>query len=383
MMPCFQSARTCRVVRAVLAVGVVAISACGTDNPVDVTPQPPKGIVVLDGFIQPGLTLLSDTGAQSARIIFGATTEFDAGGFSLVRDTVLSVSSRAAGDLLYVADIASRAVRRIQLPPASNPSRARLLVGSGGQSLIGVALRDSASVALVSVRGTAVPTITRIANAGTCPTDVFQFDNATWVVDANANCRGNYAAIGDVRLIRIPATGSTRDTLTIPGMRGSGAAAVVVGEVAYISGGGDANFSAFPYTLLASGRVAKVDLRNRRVLSQRSMPAMSYGAGVKLGGDGFLYASLYADLTTFKNRVIKLRADDLSIVTTTAEPWMTLLNTAGSEVACGSAVADALGRVHCLVNGAASATTLWVFDVSGREVRRASAGQGGVDLAIR
>ena len=165
MMPCFQSARTCRVVRAVLAVGVVAISACGTDNPVDVTPQPPKGIVVLDGFIQPGLTLLSDTGAQSARIIFGATTEFDAGGFSLVRDTVLSVSSRAAGDLLYVADIASRAVRRIQLPPASNPSRARLLVGSGGQSLIGVALRDSASVALVSVRGTAVPTITRIARA--------------------------------------------------------------------------------------------------------------------------------------------------------------------------------------------------------------------------
>jgi hypothetical protein len=60
-----------------------------------------------------------------------------------------------------------------------------------------------------------------------------------------------------------------------------------------------------------------------------------------------------------------------------------LTSTAGAEVTCGSAQADALGRVHCIVNGTGSATSLVVFDATGKEVRRVSAGQGGVDLALR
>lgn len=361
-----------------------AMIGCSDSSVTNTRPQPSSGIVVLDGFIQPGLTLVGDTGTATSRIAFGSGAEFDASEFSLARDTVLSASSRAAGDLLYIADVKAGSMRRIQMPAKSNPSRARLLRSSvGGESLIGVALRDSSAVALVSVRGSGAPVITRIANAGTCPVDMFQYDNATWVVDANANCRVNYASLGDVRLIRITANGASRDTLVLTGMRGSGANAILDGDVAYVAAGGDADFASFPYTLIASGRVAKVDLRNRRILSQRVMPANSYGAGAKLGADGFLYVSLYKDLTAFENGIVKLRTDDLSFVSGAATPWLSLTAANGSAATCGSATADGLGRVHCIVNGVGSTTSLLVFDASGREVRRVSAGQGGVDMALR
>ncbi len=376
-------------VAALMATPVVA--ACGNDGALDITPQPPKGIVVMDGFIQPGLTLLPDTGSSSSRVTFGPPTEFDGGGFTLERDTVLATSSRAAGDLLYITDVKTGSMRRLQLPAKSNPSRARLFKGSGGLALIGVALRDSGSVALVSVSGANTPTITRIANAGLCPTDAFQYDNATWVVDANANCKVNYALQGDVRLIRIPNTGTTRDTVVLPGMRGSSAGAIVVNDVAYISAGGDASFATFPYKLIASGSLAKVDLRNKRMLQLRTLPPGTYGGGSKLGLDNYIYVSLYEDLTSFKSRILKIRTDDLEFVSgvpavatsSLSSPFLKLTSTTGADVTCGSGQADALGRLHCIANGAASATSLIVFNAAGMEVRRVSAGQGGVDLLLR
>jgi hypothetical protein len=129
--------------------------------------------------------------------------------------------------------------------------------------------------------------------------------------------------------------------------------------------------------------VAKVDLRNRRILSQRAMPTGSYGAGVKLGADGFVYASLYKDLTSFESGIVKLRAEDLSFASGASSPWLSLTAADGTAATCGSATADQLGRVHCFVNGVGSATSLLVFDAAGREVRRVSAGQGGVDIALR
>lgn len=366
-----------------LAVVGALVSGCGNDLPLDIVPRPAAGIVVLDGFIQPALTLLADSGSTSSRIPLGLPTEFDAGAFSLTRDTILAVSSRSAGDLLYVADLRTGTMRRYQMPTRSNPGRARLFTGGNGQALIGVALRDSNSVAVVSVAGAATPTITRISNAGTCPTDMFQYDNATWVVDANANCKTNYTIQGDVRLIRIPTTGTTRDTLLLPGMRGSSASAIVVGDVAYVSAGGDVSFASFPYTVLASGRITKVDLRNRRVLTTQAMPTSSYGASTRLGFDGHLYISLYEDVASFRNRTIKLRTSDLSIVGAPASTWLALKSTTGADVDCGSSVADALGRVHCIVNGLGSVTSLVVFDANGFEIRRVGAGQGGVDLALR
>lgn len=359
------------------------LSACSDDSPTQTTPQPPRGILVLDGFIQPGLTFLGDTGTASTKLAFAPSTEFDAGGFTLERDTVLAVSSRAAGDLLYITDVRTSSFRRIQLPARSNPGRARLFRGSNGQALIAAALRDSSAIALVSVAGTAAPTITRLANAGSCPTDMFQYGDATWVVDANSNCRVNYAVQGDVRLIRIPNTGSTRDTITLPGVRGSGAGAIVQGDVAYISAGGDANFSSFPYVLNATGSVTRVDLRNRRVQLTRQMPAGSYGASTKLGLDGFLYVSLFENLSAFTSRIVKLRADDLSFASNGTNPWLTLTNTTGATVACGSGQADALGRLHCIQNGTGSVTSLVVFNSAYVEARRVPAGQGGVDMALR
>ncbi len=362
---------------------LTTLTACGDDGINNSTPQPPRGIIVLDGFIQPGLTFLGDTGSASSKLTLAPTTEFDAGGFTLRRDTVLTVSSRGAGDLLYVTDVRTSSTRRIQLPARSNPSRARLLSGTGGQTLIGAALRDSSSIALVSFAGAGTVTSTRITNAGVCPTDLFQFDNATWIVDANANCRVNYVVQGDVRLIRVPNTGSTRDTILLPGLRGSGASALVDGDVAYISAGGDANFATFPYTLIATGRIAKVDLRGKRVLTSKQMPANTYGAGVKLGLDGFLYVSLYQDLASFTNRIIKVRPTDLSFVTSASADWLALTGASGAAVTCGSGQADAFGRLHCLVNGTGSVTSLLVFSPTGTEVRRVAANQGGVDLAIR
>jgi hypothetical protein len=372
-----------RTLAASAVVLLTALAACGDDGINNSTPQPPRGIIVLDGFIQPGLTFLGDTGSASTKLTLAPTSAFDAGGFTLLRDTVLTVSSRGAGDLLYVTDVRTTTTRRIQLPSRSNPSRARLLSGAGGQTLIGAALRDSSSVALVSFAGTGTATSTRITNAGTCPTDLFQFDNATWIVDANANCKVNYAVQGDVRLIRVPNTGTVRDTIVLPGLRGSDASALVDGDVGYISAGGDASFASFPYTLIATGGITKVDLRGKRVLLGKKMPANSYGAGVKLGLDGFLYVSVYQDLTSFTNRIIKVRPADLSFVSSALADWLTLTGTTGTPVTCGSGQADALGRLHCIQNGTGSVTSLLVFSPAGTEVRRVAANQGGVDLAIR
>jgi hypothetical protein len=385
MTPQVRSRSTVRryALAASAAVLLAALAACGDDGINNTTPQPPRGIIVLDGFIQPGLTFLGDTGTASTKLTLAPTSEFDAGGFTLLRDTVLTVSSRGAGDLLYVTDVRTATTRRIQLPTRSNPSRARLLSGTGGQALIGAALRDSSSVALVSFAGTGTATSTRITNAGTCPTDLFQFENATWIVDANANCKVNYAVQGDVRLIRVPNTGTVRDTIVLPGLRGSDASALVDGDVGYISAGGDASFASFPYTLIATGGITKVDLRGKRVLLGKKMPANSYGAGVKLGLDGFLYVSLYQDLTSFTNRIVKVRPTDLSFVSSASADWLTLTGTTGTPVTCGSGQADALGRLHCIQNGTGSVTSLLVFSPAGTEVRRVAANQGGVDLAIR
>jgi hypothetical protein len=249
-----------------------------------------------------------------------------------------------------------------------------------------VALRDSQMIAtaLIAPAGGAV-TFTRLENAGKCPVDAFRFGNATWIVDANAECRTNYAVAGPVRLIRVPDDGSARDTLSLSSVYGSDAAVVVLNDVAFVSAGGDANFASFPYTLIRSGAIAKVNLATRQVMLQKSMPPSSYGAGMKVGLDGQLYVSLYENLDTFAGRVVQLTTS-LDIATdapTSPSGFRLLLDDDDTEMTCGSATADALGRLHCLTSGAASATTLVVFNVSGKEVRRVSAGQGGVDLGLR
>lgn len=339
---------------------------------------------MLDGFIQPSITLLADSGTASQRIVLGAPNEFDGGSFDVRNDTAVAASSRGAGDLLYIADLNTSAVRRVQMPPRSNPARARLLRGTGGRALIGVPLRDSSAVALASVTPTGQATLEILRDLGTCPADVFQYGNDVWVVDANATCRTTYRASGPMRLIRIPASGA-RQVITLDALRGSEASVTIVGDVAYIAAGGDADFSGFPFTLVASGAIARVDLRTRTVLGTRAMPTGTYGANARLGGDGLLHVTLFENLTTFTNRVISYTMPELtpSGVRESGLDWRRLRRTANDTLSCSSAETDALGRLHCIQNRTGSATFLLVFAPDGTLVREVAAGQGGVDLRLR
>ena len=78
-----------------------------------------------------------------------------------------------------------------------------------------------------------------------------------------------------------------------------------------------------------------------------------------------------------------MRTADLSFVTSATADWLLLTGATGTAVTCGSAQADALGRLHCIQNGTGSVTSLLVFSPAGTEVRRVAANQGGVDMALR
>jgi hypothetical protein len=107
---------------AAAAAAILVLAACG-DSPTGVGAAVPRGVVVLNGFGQQGVTLVADTGTSTARIDFGAS--FDGGGMTLERDTVLSTSSRGGGDQLYVADLRAGSLRRVQLRP-QQPGRRRV-----------------------------------------------------------------------------------------------------------------------------------------------------------------------------------------------------------------------------------------------------------------
>ncbi len=370
----------------VALIGCAALlSACGDDGVIDPATLAPRGIVVLDGFIQPGLTLVPDSGTATQRIAFGAPNEFDGGSIEVRNDTVVAASSRGAGDLLYIASLQSGTVRRVQMPPQSNPARARMLTQSGGAALIGVPLRDSASVVLASLAPAGGTTLTKINDVGTCPVDVFQFGGDTWVVDANADCANDYRPIGAMRLIRVPSGGGARQVITLPALRGSSADVIVQGNVAYISAGGDADFSSFPFALITGGAITRVDLTSGTVLGTQPMPAGTYGASMKLGADGRLYVTMFEDLSSFTDRTVAYTLPGLTPTGTRVQgaDWLQLRDGNNEETSCGSAVADALGRLHCIQNRTASATFLLVFAPDGSLVREVAAGQGGVDLRFR
>ena len=63
-----------RALAASAAVLLTALAACGDDGINNSAPQPPRGIIVLDGFIQPGLTFLGDTGSASTSTSASAPT---------------------------------------------------------------------------------------------------------------------------------------------------------------------------------------------------------------------------------------------------------------------------------------------------------------------
>jgi hypothetical protein len=335
---------------------------------------------VLNGFGQQGLTLLGDTGTTTARLDFGAA--FDGGGMAVQRDTVLATSSRFGGDQLYVASIGAGTVTRIQLPAASNPGAAAF-TGGLGNAAIAVALRDARALALVRTGGT--PTVSTLANVGRCPYAVGVQGNAFWVLDANLACEASYAPQGDSRLIRVTPDGAgARDTVVLTGVRNA-TSIVVAGNVAFVSSGGLADFSAWPaVTWSAPSRIVKVDLAARRVVSTVTVAPVSNGGGVRLGADGRLYMTVYT-ATDYSTTEVFAFDQDLNPAGARAagRNSLALRLANGAAPKCQGAVADALGRVYCPVNGTGSAATLHVFDATGVLLRSVAVGQGAVDVALR
>jgi hypothetical protein len=363
------------------AVALATLVGCSDSTVGPSGPLPPRGIVVLNAYGQQGVTLLPDSGSGSSRIDFGGL--FDGGGFSLERDTLVATSSKAGGDLLYVANVATGSLLKVQLPAGSNPGGTSFGSASLGGRVL-VALRDSGAIAMVTPR-TAGSVVTLLRGAGRCPYDAFVQGGAVWSVDANLNCGVGYTPLGASRLIRIVPGDARRDTLPLGADVVNASGAVLSGDVAYVGAQGQVDYSAQPYRLVSVGSVVRVDLRARRVTHRFAMPPGSTSAGVRLGADGRLYVAYYADLATFARRVIALDAQSLTPVGPRAPgvPHLDLRRADGTAVACGATTADARGRIHCVVNGAASAATLHVFDAAGRELRTAPAGQGAVDLALR
>ena len=371
---------------ALVTVFVTVFAAACSDNTLGVRPfVPTKGTVVLNGFGAQGVTLIPDTGATTSRIAFGAS--FDGAALHVERDTVLTTSSKAGGDLLYVASLTAGTVKTIQMPAGSNPGAATMTDGTVAGS-IAVTLRDSQAVAFVSNPGAATPTITLVRGIGTCPSDLFFYAGAMWVLDANLLCRTTYAVAGPSRLLRVTLAGSTVSTIdTIalgPNLKGA-TNMVRAGESAYVGGQGDVNFGTVPPTVVTPGGVTRVDLVTNAFGAFGPMPAGTFGTKVSVAGDGKLYAFVYANATTFQGRALRLAPTDLSFVGpfATGTSFLNLMAPDSTAANCVDVIGDVRGRIYCPVVGAAAASRVYVYNAAFNFIRNLPAGQGAVAISSR
>lgn len=374
-----------RLVRT-LPFAVIAVAGCSDSTGPGDGPRPVSGIVVLNASQNTGLTLRSINGADSSFLAFTPSSAFDGGSITVQGDTVLSTSSKAKGDQLWLATLGNGGLVRIQLPALSNPAGAAFVDRPEGR--IAVALRDSQAVAIVrTTAGT--PQVTMLRDAGTCPVDVAAHGSDVWVVDSRARCRTDYVVEGPARLIRIRASSTARDTVALPAaQRGSSAAVVVVGDVAYVATGGEADFSNWPNTVFTTpGMITRVDLATRQVGASRALPTGTYGAGLKVGANGRLYVTAYTATSFATQAVYSLDPQTLAFVGPFAagSQALALAKSGGAAANCGAATADDDGNVYCLETdfGAAGATTVHVFGPGGAWLRSMQAGQYGADLVLR
>jgi hypothetical protein len=370
------------------SLGLLAVAAACSDSTGPSGPRPPRGIVVLNASQAQGVTLLDTTGTQSSFLSFGYP-QYDGGAITLEDDTVVTTTSKGGGDQLIITDLRAGTVLRVQLPTGSNPGGAiRDGRASGDPAGFLVALRDSSAVASVVVGANGSRSVTTHANAGLCPVDVANHNNVIWSLDANASCRSTYAVQGPARLVRI--LGTARDTVVLPTLaRGSSGSITVVGDTAFVATSGEADFSNFPNTqFTVPGMIVKVNLATRTILGSRALPAGTYGAGLELGGDGRLYVTAYT-ATDFSTRdVFAIDPRTLAFTGTRRAGGESLdLRKAGTATrpACTAAAVDAAGILYCVEVdfAAAGASTVYVFDRTGAELRRLNAGQYAADIALR
>ena len=368
--------------RSRLVIAVFALCAACKDTSLAPLPfTPNKGTVVLNGFGQQGLTLVPDTGTLTSFISLPAT--FDGASLRITRDTALTTASKGGGDVLYVVDLVTGSKKPIQLPAASNPSGAALVVGRPEAS-VAVALRDSQAIAFVTNLGSATPTVTLRRNVGQCPVDVAQFDTELWVLDANQNCRTDFSTVGPSRLLRLRFANAVIDTFPLGASVIGASNMQMQGTNLFIGGFGQVNFGTG--VVSQAGTIIKFDLEGGTIRQVAPVPPGAFGTVVAPGRDGFVYAFVYGDATTFPGRVV--RVDSTALVATgpflPATTFLGLLaanNT--TPVNCAAIGVDTRARIYCPVVGAAAASTMYVYNANLLLIRTINVGQGAVAVQAR
>jgi hypothetical protein len=367
-----------RLFALLLALG--PLTACKDPSLAALPFTPNKGTVVLNGFGTQGMTLVPDTGTTTSFISLPAT--FDGAGMRVARDTALTTSSKGGGDQLYVVDLATGAKKAIQLPAASNPGGATLVVGQSTAN-IAVALRDSQAVAFITNLGSATPTVTLRRNVGTCPVDVVQFDVELYVLDANQNCRTDFSIVGPSRLLRLRFANSVIDTIPIGSTTFAATGMVQVGSAIYIGAFGNVNFGTGVVT--NPGMLVKYDMDTRNILATATMPQNSFGTIPAPGRDGNVYAFVYNDASTFQGRVVRMDSTSLGTVAPylPGTSFARLLAPDSTSANCAAVAVDTRGRLYCPVVGAAGASKMYVYNANYLLIRNLNVGQGAVAVQAR
>lgn len=351
------------------------VAACSSDTVV-VPGQGSDGrILVLNTYGQTGITLVADTGASGVHL--DLPDSYDGSVFDVRGDTLVTAASKAGGDVLYIASIPNRAVTPVQLPGASNPAGAVFVpagVQGAGAARYAVALRDSGAIAFVAA-ASAGTVVSIVRNAGQCPYDVLFAGGLTWSLDSNQDCRGFYASLGPVRLIRVALDGAQRDTIMLGDSVRGASRAYVAGTTAFVFASGD--FGA------RQASVTKVDLGTRAVIKTLRLPAGVYGTAMRLGLDGHLYVT-GSGFTPYEPRVYSIETATLAFrgPRVAGGQMLDLRTTTGALARCDAATADAAGLVYCVSNGQVL-SRLFVFSLSGIELRSVTTGTLASDIALR
>jgi len=361
-----------------LASFLLALTACSRSTRLPESPGLGQ-VVVLNGQGETGISVLPDAGGTPVLLSF---SDFDGASFSLRNDTVASAASKSKGDLLYVGDLKSKTVVKVQMPAGSNPAGAAFGKGvvpgptGGVGTVIFVALRDSSAVARVLFRSTGgAPVVETFIGAGLCPVDVVISSTAVWALDSNQRCFSDYATVGPSGLIPIPSMGSS-DTIRFGAGVVSAQRAFVVSNHAYVMSSGD--FFSVP------GALTNVDLGTRTFVTL-PLPTDFYGVSLRVGANGVVYVTA---APAYPNHLqLHVFAIDPATTSSTGaraggKAYLRLIKTGGSEAACFAATADAAGNVYCLENGDVLSRLL-VFNTAGDQLRSAPAGSLAYDVTLR
>lgn len=350
---------------------IVSLVACDKDPVVPPSEFPLGRVVVLNGQDPAGVTVVAQERERGVHLTFDDA--FDGASFALRNDTVASAASKGAGDLLYVGDLRTGIVQKIQMPAASNPAGVQFSA-VGASPRVFVALRDLGEIAEVALpRGT--EPIVRYRNAGVCPVDVALIAGAIWSVDANQRCASLYQTLGPSRLIRVPARNSS-DTISLGAAAIGAQRAFVRGNLVLVMTSGDYFSTPGALTAVAAGATQAVP-------ATRALPADVYAVSFRVGANDVAYVTGAPAFPPFVPRVYAINTSmNFTGVRVAGASHLRLIKDSGLEASCHVATADAAGNVYCVENGDLLSRVL-VFNPAGDQIRSTPAGSPAYDITLR